>query len=133
MRRAWDPWLCRISGTIRRRASGRLARGSQAHQEFGQGGHFSGVQLLAVGRHVASARGPVADLIDELVTRQPRADCCQVRSALTADALKGVAVPAVLVLEHKGPLQLERGTPAEQQRLEWGRRSRRSSGATRGR
>ena len=41
------------------------------------------------------------------VSRVPTAR--QVGPATAADALEGVAVPAVLVLEHHGPLQLQRG------------------------
>src|SRR5262249_31437609 len=73
-----------------------------------QGGHLSRADLLAVRRHVAPARGAVADLVNQLVARQPRADRRQVGAALAAAALEGVAIPAGLVLEHEGALQPER-------------------------
>ena len=48
----------------------RPAFGPQASEELGQGGHLGGVDLLAVGRHVAAAGRAVAHLVDKLVARQ---------------------------------------------------------------
>ena len=44
----------------------------------------------------------VADLVDELVARQPHADAGQVGAAPAADAFQRMAVAALLVLEHHG-------------------------------
>ena len=75
----------------------------------------------------------VADLVDQLVARQARADRRQVGAAPAAAAFQGVAVAAVLVLEHeRRPGAATACCPGPGPRGP-GRRSRRSFAATRAR
>src|SRR5262249_61069754 len=83
-------------------------RGPQLCQELAQGGHLGRADLLAVGRHVAAARGAVADLVDQLVAGQARADRRQVGTAPAAAAVQGVAVATALALEDGGALEPDR-------------------------
>ncbi len=53
-------------------------------------------------------RSAIADLVDELIAGQPRANAGQVRTALASQSFQRMAVPAILVLKHQGPLQLSR-------------------------
>ena len=108
----------------------RPVRRPQARQEIDQRRHLVRADLLSIGRHVAAAGRAVADLVDELVGRQPCADQRQVGAALPADALEGVAVAAILVLKDHGPLQLPRRASSTMS-SGTARRSRQSSPATR--
>src|SRR5947209_14085514 len=85
-----------------------LAPRAQTDQELDQGAHLGRLDLLAVGRHVAAAGRAIADLIDELITRQAHANSTQVRSTTAPDAFQRVAVAALFVLEHNRSLKLQR-------------------------
>ena len=56
-----------VIGRARGRPGRRLTGRSQARQKSTRAVISAGVDLLAVGRHVAAARRAVADLVDELV------------------------------------------------------------------
>src|SRR5262249_13004810 len=103
--RAWDSRVLLASRRAGGRLGGRRIPRPQVRPGRGPGGHLGWADFLAVRRHIAAAWSAVADLVDQLVARQPCADRCQVGSALAAAALEGVAVAAVLVLEQGGTLQ----------------------------
>src|SRR6516165_3826557 len=104
-RRAWDSRVLLASRRAGCRLGGRRTPRPQVLQKINQCSHLGGANLLAVCRHITAARRTVADLVDQLVVRQPRAHRGQVGSAPAADALEGVAVTAVLVLEQGSALQ----------------------------
>src|SRR5262245_63718940 len=67
--------------------------------------HFGRVQILSVGRHVATA---LQHLANELIARLARRDTVERRAALATLTAEAVAGAALLVLEHERALQLER-------------------------
>src|SRR6266446_1619409 len=54
-----------------------LTGGAQVDEEFDEGAHLGRLHLLAVSGHVSAAWRAVADLINELIARQARADAAQ--------------------------------------------------------
>src|SRR5262245_21692278 len=66
---------------------------------------FRGAEILAVSRHVAAT---LQNLTEELIARLTRRDAIERRPALSSFTAEAVAGPALLVLQHKGTLELER-------------------------
>src|SRR5262245_34312413 len=96
-----------------------MTRGSQINEEVNQGAHLGGFDLLTIGGHVAAARRAVADLINELVACQARADAAQVRSPAASDAFQSMAIAALLVLEDDRALQLQWTTRLHHALRDW--------------
>src|SRR5262249_39127080 len=101
-RRAGSWLFCGEGNTLRwgLRPSARL----QARQKINEGRHLVRADLRTVSRHISAAGGAVADLVDELVRRQARADQCQIGPPLPADAFQCMAVTAILVLKDDSAL-----------------------------
>src|SRR5215468_9701024 len=91
-------------------------RRMQGLHERHQCGDLRRTEILAIGRHIAAA---LDHLPDQLVAGQARRHIVERRAALAAAAAQAVAVPALLVLEHQGPLDFERRAALEIVRGYW--------------
>jgi hypothetical protein len=89
---------------------------AQGHEEGDKGAGFGGRKRVAVGGHVAAA---LQDLTNDLVFGHARGDGVECRTAHAADAAEGVAVAALLVLEHQRALAFERRAAFEIGRRRW--------------
>src|SRR5579863_7937621 len=110
---AFDGWIRRWRGCLThhlaRRIAGRgLVVGVQGFEETHQGGGFGGRESTAVGGHVAAAQQHLAD---QLIFSEARGHIVECGAALSAESPHGVAVAALLFLEHIGALALKRRAP----------------------
>ena len=77
----------------------------QRVEERHEGGHLGGLEVLAVGGHVAIA---LEHLAHELVVGEPRHNAGEVRTAFPARPRQGVTVAALLLLQEGGADEFER-------------------------
>src|SRR5580765_6280354 len=86
-------WLLRGEGYVLRSRLLPSAR-LQGRQKVNEDRHFVRADLRTIRGHISPARSAVADLVDELVGRQARADKRQVGPALSADTIQSMAIAA---------------------------------------
>src|SRR5262245_19530006 len=97
--RPWGSWVFfHTNSRVSRFGCGSVG-GAEVRKELDQGGHFGRTDLFAVGRHVAATWSAVADLIDQLISRQAAADHRQIGAALAADTIQCMAIAASFVLK----------------------------------
>src|SRR5215470_6948603 len=89
-------------------ARGHFIRRVQGPHERDQRRDLRRAEILAVGRHIASA---LDHLAGQLAAGQSRRHVVERRAALTAYPAQAMAIATLLVLQRNGALQLERRTP----------------------
>src|SRR5580698_8871539 len=89
-----------------------MQRGQEVDERRGLGG----AESIAVRRHISPT---LQDLADDLVLGHMRGDGVECRTAHSSRSADGVAVTALLVLQHERTLPLERATVFQISRRNW--------------